>query len=83
MMRKFTQRVLISGAAEMAIIGAVGGVDLLGEAQADPTSCVSATGLCEPQQMNGPQLRMVIICQPTGPKAGAYCQAAHTLPGRR
>ena len=31
-MRKFTQRVLISGAAEMAIIGAVGGVDLVGVA---------------------------------------------------
>ena len=81
-MRKFTQRVLISGAAEMAIIGA-SVVSTCLEAQADPTPCVSATGLCEPQQMNGPQLRMVIICQPTGPKAGAYCQAAHTLPGRR
>jgi hypothetical protein len=75
MMRKFTQRVLISAAAEMAIIGAVGGVDLLGEAQADPTLCVNATELCQPQQMNVPlQPQMTVICQPTGPKGGASCR---------
>lgn len=73
-MRKFTQRVLISAAAEMAIIGAVGGVDLLGEAQADPTPCVSATVSCQPQEMNAPQPRTLIICQPTGPKGGAFCR---------
>jgi hypothetical protein len=73
-MRKFTQRVLISAAAEMAIIGAVGGVDLLGEAQADPTPCVNATVSCQPQQMNAPQPRTLIICQPTGPKGGAFCR---------
>jgi hypothetical protein len=73
-MRKFTQRVLISGAAEMAIIGAVGGVNLIGEAQADPTPCVNATKLCQPQQMNGPlQTRMTIICQPAG-RIGASCR---------
>ena len=73
-MRKFTQRVLILGAAEMAIIGAVGGVNLIGEAQADPTPCVNAAGLCQPQQINGPlQPRMTIICQPTGPRGGAFC----------
>ncbi len=73
-MRKFTQRVLISAAAEMAIIGAVGGFDLLGEAQADPTPCVNATVSCQPQQMNAPQPRTVLICQPTGPKGGASCR---------
>jgi hypothetical protein len=76
-MRKFTQRVLISGAAEMAIIGAVGGVDLVGVAHADPTACVSAAGLCQPKETNGPQPRMLIICQPNGPKAGAFCRAPH------
>jgi hypothetical protein len=75
MMRKFTQRVLISGAAEMAIIGAVGGVNLIGEAQADPNLCVNATELCQPQQMNVPlQPQMTTICQPTGPKGGAFCR---------
>jgi hypothetical protein len=73
-MRKFTQRVLISGAAEMAIMGAVGGADLFAEAQADPATCVSATGLCQPQQISGPHTRVAIICQPTGPKAGAACR---------
>jgi hypothetical protein len=76
-MRKFTQRVLISVAAEMAIIGAVGGVDLLGEAQADPTPCVNATVSCQPQVMNALQPlqpRVTIICQPTGPKGGAFCR---------
>ena len=63
-MRKFTQRVLISGAAEMAIIGAVGGVNLLAEAQADPATCVSATGLCQPAaDITAPQsLRVAIVC---------------------
>jgi hypothetical protein len=76
MMRKFTQRVLISVAAEMAIIGAVGGLDLLGEAQAAPTPCVNATVSCQPQEMNAPQLqpRTLFICQPTGPKGGAFCR---------
>jgi hypothetical protein len=73
-MRKFTQRVLISAAAEMAIIGAVGGVDLLGEAQADPTPCVNATVSCQPHLMNAPQPRTVLICQPNGPKGGAFCR---------
>ena len=74
-MRKFTQRVLISGAAEMAIIGAAGGVNLIGEAQADPTPCVNATQLCQPQQMNTPrQPQMTVICQPAGPKSGAFCR---------
>ena len=74
-MRKFTQRVLISGAAEMAIIGAVGGVNLIGEAQADPTPCVNATELCQPQQLNGPlQSRLTIICLPAGAKAGTFCR---------
>jgi hypothetical protein len=73
-MRKFTQRVLIAAAAEMAIIGAVGSVNLLGEAQADPTPCVSATASCQPQEMNAPQNRPLIICQPIGPKGGAFCR---------
>ena len=73
-MRKFTQRVLISGAAEIAIFGAVGGVDLIAEAQADPATCVSAAGLCQPQQITGPHTRVAIICQPIGPKSGADCR---------
>lgn len=72
-MRKFTQRVLISGAAGVAIMGAVGGVDLFAKAHADPATCVSAAGLCE-QQTTGPQTRVAIVCQPTGPKAGAGCR---------
>jgi hypothetical protein len=73
-MRKFTQRVLISGAAEIAIIGAVGGVGVFAEAQADPATCVTATGLCQPQQITGPHTKAAIVCQPTGPKAGADCR---------
>jgi hypothetical protein len=73
MMRKFTQRVLILGAAEMAIIGAVGGVNLVGEAQADPTTCVNAAGLCQPAQLTGPHTRVAVVCQPAGPKAGVRC----------
>jgi hypothetical protein len=76
MMRKFTQRVLITGAAEIAIIGAVGVVDLLGEAQADPNPCVNATVSCQPQEMKAlqPQPRTLLICQPAGPKGGAFCR---------
>jgi len=73
-MRKFTQRVLISGAAQMAIIGAIGGVNLLADAQADPATCVSATGLCQQAQITGPHTRVAIVCQPTGPKAGVGCR---------
>jgi hypothetical protein len=75
MMRKFLQRALISGAAGLAIVSAVGGADLLGEAHADPTPCVNATNSCQPPATNGllrPQ--MVTICQPGGPKAGAFCR---------
>ena len=72
-MRKFTQRVLIAGAAEVAIIGAVGGVNLIGEAQADPTPCVNAAGLCPPQVTSGPLRSYPLICQPIGPKGGASC----------
>jgi hypothetical protein len=74
MMRKFTQRVLISVVAEIAIIGAVGGVDLLGEAQATPTPCVNATVSCQPQEMNASHPRTLLVCQPTGPKGGAFCR---------
>jgi hypothetical protein len=75
MMRKFTQRVLIAAAAQMAIIGTVGGVNLLGEAQADPTPCFNPTASCQPQEMNAlQQPRTLIICQPTGPKGGAFCR---------
>jgi hypothetical protein len=75
-MRKFTQRVLLSGAAEMAIIGAVGGVNLVlvGEAQADPTTCVSATGRCQPVQVTGPHLRVAVVCEPIGAKGGVGCR---------
>jgi len=72
-MRKFTQRVLILGAAEIAITGVVGGVDLFAAAQADPATCVSAAGLCQ-SQTTGPHAKVAIVCQPTGPKAGADCR---------
>jgi len=82
-MRKFTQRVLITGAAELAIVGAVGGVNLLGEAQADPATCVSATGLCQPAGITGPHVRGTIVCQSIGTKSGGVCRqgAPHTALG--
>lgn len=73
-MRKFIQRVLIAGAAEVAIVGAVSGVNLLAQAQADPGSCVGATAQCQQVELNGPQSRGTVVCQPTGPKAGAICR---------
>jgi hypothetical protein len=73
-MRKFTQRVLILGAAEMAIVGAVGGVGLLGQAQASPATCTSATGQCQTQKLTGTQTRIAVACQPIGPKSGAACR---------
>jgi len=83
-MRKFTQRVLISLAGGIALIGAVGGVDLLGEAHASPTPCVNATKLCQPQQVNGSSRTPVaIVCQPTGPKGGAFCRPPHAAAARR
>jgi hypothetical protein len=79
-MRKFTQRVLITCAAEMAFIGTVVGVNLVGEAQADPNTCVSAAGLCQPAQITEPHVRVAIVCQPIGTKSGAGCRqvAPHT-----
>jgi hypothetical protein len=73
-MRKFTQRVLITGAAEMALIGAVGGVNLVGAAHADPATCVSAAGLCQPTQITAPHVRVAIVCQPIGTKSGVGCR---------
>ena len=73
MVTKFTERVLISGAAVLAIIGAMSGVGLLGEAHAAPTPCVNATGQCQPQMTNGPVRPNTIICQSAGPKGGASC----------
>ena len=80
-MRKFTQRVLITGAAEMAIIGAVGGVNLLAEAQADPATCVSATGLCQPEQITGPHLRGRSFASQSGRRPGLVAaRLRHTPP---
>lgn len=73
-MRKFTQRVLILGAAEMAIVGAVGGIGLIGQAQASPAPCTNASGHCQTHQLTGPQTQTPIVCQPIGPKAGAGCR---------
>ncbi len=82
-MKKFTQRVLISGAAGIAIMGAVGGVGLPGEAHASPTLCVNAAGLCQARVVNGSSLNQVaIVCQPNGPKAGASCRPSHTAERR-
>ena len=72
-MKKFTQRALIVGAAEIAMIGAVGVVNLLGPAQADPAPCMTAAGVCD-QQGTGPNNHVVIACEPIGPKAGATCR---------
>jgi hypothetical protein len=74
-MTKFAQRALISDAAVLAIMSAMGSVDLLGEAHADLTQCVDPTELCQPQATNGPQqLHIMRICQPAGPKSGASCR---------
>jgi hypothetical protein len=72
-MRKLTQRSLILGAAEVAIISAVAGVDLVGEAHADPTPCLNATSVCQPRATNGSPRPYTLICQPAGPKSGALC----------
>lgn len=76
MMTKFAERVLISGAAELALLSAVGGVTPIGEAHAGPTLCVNATNLCQPAMTNGPLRSYTLICQPTGAKGGASCHEA-------
>ena len=73
MVTKFAERVLISGAAGLAIMSAVSGGGLLGEAHAAPNPCVNATGLCQPQVTNGPLRPYTIVCQSAGPKGGASC----------
>ena len=77
-MKKFTQRVLLLGIAEIAIVGAVGGVDLVGVAQAVPATCLTATGPCQPEQTPGRHTQVAIVCGPAGPKAGVGC---HQLAG--
>ena len=49
-MRKLAQRGVIAGASVLAIMSAVAGADLLGQAHAEDTHCVAnATGPCPPQ----------------------------------
>ena len=82
-MRKLAQRAVIAGASVLAIMSAVAGADLLGQAHADDTPCVAnATGPCpsqadppqadppqaDPLQADPPQLRTV--CIGGGPKTG-------------
>jgi hypothetical protein len=74
MMKKFTQRVLILAAAEVSIVGVISGVNLVGQVSADPGTCIGATASCQQIDLNSPQSQGRVVCQPTGPKAGAVCR---------
>jgi hypothetical protein len=77
-MRKLMQRALIAGASVLAIMSAVDGANLLGQAHANEPQCIAnATGPCPPQadppqpdppRADPPQLRTV--CTGGGPKTG-------------
>jgi hypothetical protein len=73
-MMKFTQRVLIMAAAQVVIVGGLGVADLLGQASADPGSCIGASASCQQVDISGQQSRGTLVCQPIGPKAGAFCR---------
>jgi hypothetical protein len=83
-MRKLAQRAVIAGASVLAIMSAVGGADLLGQAHANEPQCVAnATDPCRPQadplQADPPPAdpphppRIQVYCQPVGPKSGVFC----------
>jgi hypothetical protein len=77
-MRKLAPRAVIAGASALAIMSAVGGADLLGQAHADDPQCVAnAADACPPQadppradppRADPPQLSRV--CTGGGPKTG-------------
>jgi hypothetical protein len=71
-MRKLAQRAVIAGASTLAIMSAVGGVGLLGQAHADDPHC-GATDVCSPQADPPRRLHIQTFCQPAGPKAGTHC----------
>lgn len=73
-MTKFSQRILTVCAAQVAAFGLIGGVHLLGQASADPGTCVGASASCQQVDIYGPQSGATVVCQPTGPKAGAVCR---------
>jgi hypothetical protein len=86
-MRKLALPAVIAGASTLAIMSAVGGADLLGQAHADDPQCVAgAADACPPQadppradppqadppQAHRPQLSQT--CIGGGPKTGgAHC----------
>lgn len=78
-MRKLAQRAVIAGAGLLAIISALGGADVLGQAHADPPQCVAnATDPCAPQadlaNAAPPQPSHIqTFCQPAGAKWGVFC----------
>jgi hypothetical protein len=76
-MRKLARQAVIAGASALAIMSAVGGADLLGQAHADDPHCVAnGTDPCpqadppqgDPPRADPPQLRTV--CMGGGPKTG-------------
>jgi hypothetical protein len=83
-MRKLAQRAVIAGASVLTIMSAVGGADLLGQAQADPLCVSSGTDPCPPQaeppRADPPpadpphRSHIRVYCQPGGAKWGAFCR---------
>jgi hypothetical protein len=78
-MRRLAKRALIAGTSALAIMSAVGGAELLGQAHADDPPCVAnVTDPCA--QQNRPQVdpphrnHIRVFCQPGGAKWGAFCR---------
>jgi hypothetical protein len=74
-MKKLAQRTVIAGASVLAIVSAVGGADLLGQARADDPPCVAdVTDPCaqqDPPQADPPHRSHIrIFRQPGGAKWG-------------
>ena len=76
--RKLAQRVVVVGAGVAAIIGGVGGADLLEQAHADNPDCIAnAVDSCprladlpKPDAPHPPRVR--VYCRPAG-MAGQHC----------
>jgi hypothetical protein len=76
-MRKLAPRAVIAAASALAIMSAVGGADLLGQAHADDPQCVgNAAEPCpqaDPPQGDPPRARppqLSRVCTGGGPKTG-------------
>jgi hypothetical protein len=78
-MGKLAQRAVIAGAGVLAIISAVGGADLLGQAHADNPQCVAnamdpCPVLADAPNADPPHSPQVqTFCQPAGSKWGTHC----------